>query len=102
MKVCFHVILVFLLQFICRYLKYLTCRNHAFLGEGIVIIAINEPPSTYAFGSTGIFQFSFELEGRRQGSQKRGRVSVCTGIKKREVEEIEEMKKKKARVDSDI
>ena len=54
MKVCFHVILVFPLKFITHYLKCPTCRVFVFLGEGIAIIAISEPSSTYAFGSTDI------------------------------------------------
>ena len=67
MKVCFHVILVFRLKFICRYnLKYPTRRLFVFLGEGIAIISMSEPMHL----EVRIFQYCFELEWRWQPSQK--------------------------------
>ena len=63
MKVCFHVILVFRLKFICRYnLKYPTRRLFVFLGEGIEIRNLS---CTYEFERFLVHAILCQITGKK-------------------------------------
>ena len=69
-------------------------------GEGIAIIAISEPSSTYTFGSMD--NSILFLIGKMMVTQSKGQKGQCLYNKKLELEEIKEMETKKGRVDLDI